>query len=214
MFAHACPPPPPPSQVVQIRRPRWVAGTVVTEYWPSPERWFHGPRVRAPGLPGRHPADWLFGSRGLAMEGEGVTLGGRMVHFAGPYGGGWLNARSKPTLPCPSGGAWTNGGPIRLAAPWRARFAPGPSRSLAYWRSAAVDPRLIAFGSRIFVPAYCRTPARGWFVAADTGGAIRIAHVDLFRPPPAEPAGGQMLRGQRIFVVPPGTRPRRLPRCA
>src|SRR5207302_8847325 len=159
VFAHACPPPPPPSQVVQIRRPRWVAGTVVTEYWPSPERWFHGPRVRAPGLPGRHPADWLFGSRGLAMEGEGVTLGGRMVHFAGPYGGGWLNARSKPTLPCPSGGAWTNGGPIRLAAPWRARFAPGPSRSLAYWRIAAVDPRLIAFGSLIFSPAYCRTPA-------------------------------------------------------
>lgn len=208
-----CPPAPPPAAVHRIVQPRWVAGTVVTEYWPSPERWFHGPLVRAPGLPGRHPWDWLYGSRGLAMEGDGVTRAGRIVHFAGPYGGAWLNLRGRVTTPCPSGGKWTNGRPVRLAHPSRARFAVGPSRTLVYWRSAAVDPRLIAFGSRIFVPAYCDTPARGWFVAADTGGAIRIAHVDLYRPAPATPSGGRALFGQRIFVVPPGTRPRRLPRC-
>ena len=77
-----CPPPPPAQPPVhEITSPRWVSNTLVTEYWPSPESWFHGRLVRAPGLPGRHPADWLFGSRGLAMEGEGITLGGRMVHF-------------------------------------------------------------------------------------------------------------------------------------
>ena len=197
----------------RIVRPRWVSGTVVTEYWPAPESWFHGKRVRAPGLSGRHPVDWLFGSHGLAMEGEGITVGGRMVHFAGPYGGGWLNAAGRSTRPCPAGGAWTNGRPVRLASPSRARFAPGPGRALTYWRSVAVDPRLIALGSRVFVPAYCDSPARGWFVAQDTGGAIRIAHVDVYRPPPARPEGGRMLRGERMFVVPRGTRARRLPRC-
>lgn len=197
----------------RIERPRWVGGTVVTEYWPTRESWFGGRLVRAPGLPGRHPAAWLYGARGLAMEGTGVALNGRMVHFAGPYGDGWLNAAGRETRPCPSGGAWTNGRPVRLASPRRARFARGPGRALRYWRSVAVDPRLIALGSRVFVPAYCDTPARGWFVAQDTGGAIRVAHVDVYRPPPASPAGGRMLRGARIFVVPPGTAPRALPRC-
>jgi hypothetical protein len=200
--------------VRRIVRPRWVAGTVVTEYWPSRESWFGGPLVRAPGLPGRHPASWLFGSHGLAMEGTGIDRRGRFVHFAGPYGGGWLNARGRLTRPCPAGGAWTNGRPIRLASPWRARFARGPGRALTYWRSVAVDPRLIPLGSRVFLRAYCDTPARGWFVAQDTGGAIRIAHVDVYRPPPLRLEPGQMLTGETMFVVPPGTHARKLPRCA
>ena len=65
-----CPPPPPPPAKHVLTAPRWIHGTLVTEYWPAPERWFTGPLVRAPGIPGRHRADWLFGSRGLPMEGE------------------------------------------------------------------------------------------------------------------------------------------------
>src|SRR5206468_1954724 len=74
--ALACPPAPPhrpPPVVHRIERPRWVSGTVVTEYWPAPERWFGGRRVRVRGIPGRHSTEWLFGSRGLAMEGTGVA---------------------------------------------------------------------------------------------------------------------------------------------
>jgi len=104
-----------------------------------------------------------------------------------------------------------------VPSPHLARFAPGHSRTLAYWRSAAVDPRLIAFGSRIFVPAYCTTPARGWLVARDTGGAIIGPHIDVYRRPPAQrPPGvhwGTLLRGQKVFVVPPGTTPKHMPRC-
>jgi 3D domain-containing protein len=50
-------------------------------------------------------------------------------------------------------------------------------------------------------------------VARDTGGAIGGAHIDVYRPPPAEPATGAALREQAMLVVPPGTRPRVEPRC-
>jgi 3D domain len=209
-----CPPPVAPPPVHQITQPRWVTNTLVTEYWPAPERWFTGPLVRAPGIPGRHHSDWLYGAHGLPMEGEGIALDGRVYHFAGPYGLAWSNRLGGTTTPCrQSPGYWTNGRPFRIGKPARARFAPGHSRTLSYWHSAAVDPRLIPFGSRIFLHAYCATPAHGWLVARDTGGAILGAHVDVYRPPPAQLANGALLRGQPMLVVPPGTHPRRTPRC-
>jgi 3D (Asp-Asp-Asp) domain-containing protein len=104
-----------------------------------------------------------------------------------------------------------------VAGPRRLRFGLGASRPLAYWRSVAVDPRLIPFGSRIFVRTYCRTPGRGWFVARDTGGAIRGRHIDVYRPAPRTLGAARMLTGRRIFVVPPRwplKKIRGLPRCS
>ena len=224
-----------------LRRPTWLANTVVTEYYPTRESWFVGKRVRAPGIPGRHRVEWLYGRRGLPMEGEGIGADGRMYHFAGPYDIGWVNARGGKTKPCATG-HWTNGHPSWLAFGWRnggggvtfplarggwsagrparylpppadLRYARGASRTLAFWHSVAVDPKLIPMGSRIFVPAYCSAPSRGWFRAQDTGGAIIARHIDVFRPPPSAPTGGRLLRGQTILVVPPGKHPRVRPRC-
>ena len=237
-----CPPPPPgrPPEH-RLTRPTWLADVVVTEYYPAPEKWFRGALVAAPGLEGKHRVDWLYSSSGVAMEGDGVGLDGRRYHFAGPYGTGWVTSGGADTLPCPDGswtrgwpawlsfgwrtkggavtfplaaGGWSAGAPARyLAPPSDLRFAPAPSRPLRYWRSVAVDPDLIPLGSRVFVRAYCRTPGAGWFLAQDTGGAIIARHLDVYRPAPASPDDGRMLRGQRVFVIPPGTRPARLPRC-
>jgi hypothetical protein len=205
--AHAaCPPPRHPPPVREVTRPRWLPGMLVTEYYPAPERWFPARLVRAPGLPGRHRAGWLYSARGLAMQGEGIGSDGRMYHFAGPYSLTWRNDRGEDTLPCPKApGAWSNGRPVRIEP--GARFAPGASLSLEYWHDVAVDPRLIPYGSSVFVPAYCDTPAHGWFRAADTGGAIIGFHIDVFRAPPRTPWASRLLRGQKVFVVPPG-RPR------
>jgi 3D (Asp-Asp-Asp) domain-containing protein len=185
-----------------IVRPRWVPHVLVTEYYPAPERWFHDRLVRARGLPGRHPRGWLYSARGLAMQGEGISRRGRMVHFAGPYSLTWRNAAGKDTLPCRRApGAWTNGRPAWIEP--GARFAPGPSLRLAYWHDIATDPRLIPHGSSVFVPAYCDTPAHGWFTAADTGGAIIGFHIDVFRAPPSIPWSSRVSR-DRVYVVPPG----------
>ena len=61
---------------------------------------------------------------------------------------------------------------------------------------------MIPYGSRVFLRAYCETPAHGWFRALDTGGAIIGLHVDVYRPPP-KTLELNKLRNQRMYVVPP-----------
>ena len=219
-----------------ITTARWVSGAVVTEYFPVRESWFSGRLVRAPGLRGRHRADWLYGPHGVAMNGEGLGRDGRFYHFGGSYDIDWANAAGAVTRPCWNG-RWTGGKPAWLAFGWRngrgevtfpltrggwsngraARyvrsplpltFRPGRTRPQPFWRTVATEPRVIPLGSRVFIPAYCRTPARGWFTARDTGGAIIGFHVDVYRSPPRSLVL-RSLRHQRIYVVPPGTRLRR-----
>ena len=218
-----------------LAQPRWLSGVSITEYFPVPERWFVGKRVRAPGLRGLHRIDWLYSARGVSMEGDGIGLDGRRYHIDGLGTPGWVNARGLPTKPTRRAGRWTKGRPFwRAGGFWRnalelptfpladgtwfdgkgirfvrppkgISFAPGPSRPLRFWKSVAVDPDLIPLGSRIYIPAYRHLRGRGWFRADDVGGAIIGRHLDVFRRPPRTPGGGQFLHDQRVYVIPPPT---------
>lgn len=221
---------PPPEPAHPISRPLWLSGVTITEYYPAPERWFVGRRVATPGLTGRHAVDWLYSARGLSMEGDGVDAAGKPAHIhdlgssgwvnAGGHatrpiclgkwtagvpawrGGGWRNAVGQVTFPLARGG-WSNGRPRRLLPYGGITFAPGSSLPLHYYRSVAVDPKLIPEGSRIYIPAY-RPINGGWFRAADTGGAIKSRHIDVYRPPPASSSDlGRYMTGQRVYVIPP-----------
>lgn len=215
-----------------VDRPRWLRGVAVTEYFPVPEAWFSGRRVRAPGLRSRHRVDWLYSARGVTMQGEGVGLDGRHYGIDAVGSGTWVDRRGEPTIPGRCAGRWSDGWPVWLQGGWRnargrvtfpldgggwaagpggrprstlgVTFAPRPRPAARPWRTVAVDPALIPRGSRIYIPAY-RQVNGGWFVAEDTGGAITGRHIDVFRPPPASPDDrGEVLRGQRVKVVPPG----------
>lgn len=222
---------PPPVPETPISHRQWVTGATITEYYPAPERWFTGRRVHVPGLPGRHAVDWLYSAHGLAMEGDGVDLQGRPAHIAQLGSTEWVNGNGGVTRPVCLG-QWTNGSPAWLSGGWRnhsgavtfplagggwsngvggprlsyggVTFAPGNSLPLRYYHSIAVDPRLIPLGSRVYIPAY-RHIGGGWFVAQDTGGAIKGRHVDVYRPAPASPSDlGRYMTRQRILVIPPG----------
>ncbi|MGH2869096.1 MAG: 3D domain-containing protein [Solirubrobacteraceae bacterium] len=209
---------------------RWLDGFELTEYYPALESWFVGRPVATPGLTASHRIDWLYSARGLSMEGDGIGLDGKPYHIASLGAGGWLTAgggsgaqfgvganapfwrtggfwRSGSgalTFPLATG-SWSAGvGTRYVPPPAGISFAPGPSRPLSYLRSVAVDPRLIAFGSHIYIPAYAGVNG-GWFQADDTGGAIIGRHLDIFRPPPSNPADqGNFTTGQQVYVIPPG----------
>lgn len=113
------------------------------------------------------------------------------------------------------GGGWYNGRGVRYIKPVAVRFAAGPSRPLTPWKSIAVDPKLIPIGSRVFVPVYCATRHRAWFLAEDTGSAVKGRHIDVYRTAPAERDGASAYTGERVYVLPPGaTAPAAKPTCS
>ena len=217
--------PPPPGKHA---KGSWLRSVTITEYWPAPESWFIGRRVKAPGLPGLHRVDWLYSANGVSMEGEGIGLDGRTYHIDSLGRGGWVTADGSSTSPFDG---WSGGSPFwRAGGYWRNRtgavtfplaaggwsagrgrryvplrgvsFAAGQSLPLRYYQSIAVDPGVIPLGSRVYVPAYKHDGHGGWFIAQDTGGAISGRHIDVFRTPPASPTdSGQSLVRRRIYVI-------------
>ena len=118
-------------------------------------------------------------------------------------GGYWRNHSGAVTFPLQAGGWYAGVGRKYVPLPG-VTFAAGPSLSLSYYQSIAVDPGVIPLGSRVYIPAYRDDGHGGWFTAQDTGGAINGRHVDVYRTPPPSPNdGGQYLTGQRLFVVAP-----------
>lgn len=213
------------------RKPFWLRGVTITEYYPAPEEWFVGRPVSAPGLSGLHRIDWLYSGSGIAMEGDGLGLDGKRYHLDSVGSGGWVNAAGRRTRPGRHGwsagdpfwraggywknrkgavtfplsdGGWSHGKGRRYVTPPRGiAFGAGPSLQLRYWKSLATDPRVIPRGSRVFIPAY-KKQTGGWFRAEDTGGAIIGKHVDVYRSPPlVGPEGAGFLTRQRVYVVPP-----------
>lgn len=200
----------------------WYGGYELTEYYPSLESWFVGALVPTPGLPTPHRIDWLYSARGVTMEGDGIGLDGQQYHVQNVGAGGWIgqggsawywrdggywkNSSGGVTFPLSAGG-WSDGpGGAYVPPPAGISFAPGPSGNLSFLRSVAVDPSVIPMGSHIFIPAY-QPINGGWFEADDTGGAIIGRHIDVFRPPPADPNQSDGLgfaTGQTVYVVPPG----------
>jgi 3D (Asp-Asp-Asp) domain-containing protein len=211
---------------------KWLDGFELTEYYPALESWFKGALVPTPGVGSMHRIDWLYSAHGLSMEGDGIGLDGRQYHISSLGAGGWVTAsggggvqfgvggnapywrtggfwrslQGALTFPMLTGG-WSNGRGVKYVPPPAGiTFRPGPSQPLQYLRSIAVDPSVIPKGSHVYIPSYSSING-GWFEAADTGGAIVGRHIDVFRPPPADPRDqGNFATGERVYIVPPGVR--------
>ncbi|MEI6447970.1 MAG: 3D domain-containing protein [Actinomycetes bacterium] len=223
---------PPAGKIVKspkfpIASATWLDGFYLTEYWSAPERWYRGERVSVPGLSKKYRVDFLYSATGVAMQGDGLAMDGTHIHMstlirgyvtkrARPLSEGapywsteyyWLNSAGEITFPLEAGG-WSNGpsadrqGKPKVG-PVRAVFATGPSLGssglvIKPLRSIAVDPKVVPYRSAVWLPAYNR-----WFCAADTGGAIKGRHFDVFRSAPATRDSGNSRYGQTVYVLPP-----------
>lgn len=218
----------PASASAALKKETWLSGVTITEYFPAPEAWFVGERVRTPGISRKSRVDWLYSARGMSMEGDGIGTNGKRYHIDSLGSSGWITSRGKNasfgvggvfspfwrgegywrsksgsvTFPLETGG-WYAGTGTRYVKPTGISFASGPSRDLSYYRSLAVDPKLIPIGSLVYVPAYKPKNKDGWFRADDVGGAINGRHLDVYRPPPSRSSdSGNYMTGKKIFVVP------------
>ncbi len=153
-----------------------------------------------------HIADSGAGGWLTAGGGSGAKFG---VGSDAPFwrtGGFWRTGSGALTFPLANGG-WSAGAGVRYVRPPAGiSFAPGPSRPLAYLRSVAVDPQPDPARAATSTSPPTRSVNGGWFEADDTGGAIIGRHIDIFRPPPANPNAdqGDFATGQQVYIVPPG----------
>lgn len=207
-----------------------IMNVLATEYYSVPERWFAGKKVRAPGLQGHYRVDWLYSAKGVSMQGDGIADDGRHYHLCDGFKTGWVQKNGKPTkaaqgfkqgspfwragyywlnrrgqVTFPLKRGWHDGlGRKFIPIPSTTRFCPGSSRKLVPYQTLAVDPKVIPLGSRVFISHYRQAGlGNGWFVARDTGGAIKGKRVDVYVKPPVKPFGPANKHRLSIRVVPP-----------
>ena len=203
----------------------------MTEYHSAPQRDFKGKKVLAPGLNRKLPVDFLYGARGVSMQGDGELKDGSHIHLCAGFGIGWLtgkarrtsaargfpqgppawrhisywkNAKQHLTFPLARGG-WSNGRGKFYPGKQGSRFCPGSSRPLHPYRTVAVDPELIPLGSPLYLETYRALGlGDGCMLASDTGGAIRGRHIDVFRPAPGRGEQARRLERVPLRVAAPG----------
>ncbi len=111
------------------------------------------PLVSAPGLAEPHRESFLYGDRGILMQGTGQASNGRYITIDWNHGG--PNGRNTAFT---YGIGGSNGNPVP-------------------WKTVASDPSVVPTNSRVLIEAY---QDKGEMVANDTGGAINGPHLDLF----------------------------------
>lgn len=148
----------------------YEAGFWITHYIIADERDAHGPLVQDPNVAGQHRRDFLYGARGVPMQGTGQTLDNQFVRFDGG-GGGWHHN--------------AGGHPDELNHPDTAHLhstdaAHGAFADVQQDHSIAIDPRVIPGRSRVYIASGDGSRVIGERHADDTGGGIHGFHIDHF----------------------------------
>lgn len=143
----------------------WYESTfLLTGYNVCNESDFSGALVAANGLSNQHRDDFLFGARGVVMQGTGMALNNQYV---------------RPTR---VGSAWatnSRGNPTRMANPGGVTFAyastvQGAFGAVTAGHSMAVDPAVIPPHGKVDIDSI------GTRYADDRGSRIRGYHIDNF----------------------------------
>ncbi|MYN46205.1 hypothetical protein GTP23_14225 [Pseudoduganella sp. FT93W] len=137
---------------------------LITGYNICDEKDFSGPKVSGNGLEGKYKEDFLFGAKGVPMQGTGKSADGRYIALLQLVGGWHRNSR---------------GAPDRVASQASTSFhyvdsAEGKYGSVTENHSIAVDITVIPPRAEVDISGLGRR------FADDTGSAIRTYHLDNF----------------------------------
>jgi 3D (Asp-Asp-Asp) domain-containing protein len=113
----------------------------------------NSPLVQAPGLAEPHRESFLFGDRGIMMQGTGQASDGRYITID-----------------------WNAGGPQGRNTHFTYGVG-GTGGTPVPWKTVASDPSVVPTHSRVVIEEY---QDKGEMEANDTGGAITGRHLDLF----------------------------------
>jgi 3D (Asp-Asp-Asp) domain-containing protein len=150
--------------VVKLQEAWYEKSFLITGYNVCNENDFSGPLVEGSGLDEKHKDDFLYGAAGVAMQGTGRTTDGRYVRLQNKPGGWQKNERGRP---------------VRLENPSAAKFAyatgiHGHYDDLIEKFSIAVDKLVIPKKAKVQIEGL------GDRVADDSGGSIKLYHIDNF----------------------------------
>jgi 3D (Asp-Asp-Asp) domain-containing protein len=139
------------------------------------------------GLSGAFYKEFLYSAYGVCMQGSGRALGGQTIAYRSG-GGGWVDKDGVPTPPSD----WSVRPPFWIRDEAEVRFTELPEGvykgsygTALPWYTIAVDRAVLPIGSIVYIPALAgkavgKETLSGYFLAADTGGAIRGKRVDIF----------------------------------
>ncbi len=174
----------------------WHAGFAITEYYPAPEAWANGKRVEIPGAGGASGRiDWLYGSDGIVMEGDGVSVDGHRFHISGLGSQGWVQSNGKPTS---SESGFSQGRPFWRDVGWRTKRGhvtyplPGSnnwSAGLPRPRGPGSASRPLSFDGITFAPGPSR-PLNYWRSVAVDPGVIPLGSKVYVPAYESMPGGG------------------------
>lgn len=97
-----------PDAQAAVARPKALGSFWITYYWFAPESWFEAKRIVPLGLAKAYREDFLYGAKGIAMQGTGTGDDGVLLHWRSGSGA-WINKDGVPTTT--SAGGFTNGSP-------------------------------------------------------------------------------------------------------
>jgi 3D (Asp-Asp-Asp) domain-containing protein len=157
---------------IDIGEAWYETGFEITHYTLASESDFSGKKVAGGGLPKgeTHKEDFLYGARGIPMQGTGQTEDGKYIHYDGG-GGGWHHNKA--------------GHPDVLNDESSARFSEtdnvhGHYGVLTAGTSIAVDPTVIPAHSTVEISSSDGSRSLSSRHADDTGGGIKGNHIDCY----------------------------------
>ena len=151
---------------IKLREAWYESPLLITGYNICKEDDFSGNLVDGKGLNEKHKDDFLYSATGVAMQGTGIATNGKYIRIVNKPG--WKNN--------------SKGNPERLEKPDSAIFAyasgfHGKFADITEGHSIAVDIKIIPKRSTVEIDGV------GLRVADDTGGGIKIYHIDNFLGP-------------------------------